>query len=331
MRSWAKKGCAFLALGGLLIAWSGWPAGPPVTVQLYDLVYIAGGRVILGDIADLKGDPQAIDQLRNLQIGSTLGRTESRIVTIEEIRRALPAAVEVYFSGAPAVEVRPQTLTGQFCDFAPAIGRRFASLAADSIETTISNVRCSEQLDAGSRLPVQFSIISNNTLVPGTQVVSLERRDASQEISRHHCQIDLNLYARLAFAARRIQRGQTIKPEDLVIRTADLKSTGMSGLVYQPARVAGWEAARNIAPNTPLRWDHLHPPAAVRKGDTIELVMELNNVQVRATATALETGAPGEIIWVRLDDSGKRVRARVLKGGCVVPEEFFFAGARHSP
>jgi len=77
---------------------------------------------------------------------------------------------------------------------------------------------------------------------------------------------------------------------------------------------------RHISPDSPLRWDYVRPPVVVRKGEGVSLLLGAKNFQVRATATALEAGYPGQKIWVRLEDNGRRMRATVLEGGCVMIE-----------
>lgn len=293
---------------------------PQITVDLYDLVFVSGGRVILGQIAELRGEPKTLERVKDLQIGTVMKRKESRIVTTEEIRRALPDDVEVAFTGAPAVEVLPTASMDQYCDAAPALQRRFAALAGDSITVTVACADSNAKLDGSGLPPVQYRILSQGLLFPGQQVASLERRDASGQISRSHVSVEVQLYARLAFALKHIPRGQVIKAEDLSVRTVDLKTTGLTGLLYQPSCVIGWEATRHISPDSPLRWDQVQPPAVVHKGEGVRLVLGSKNVQIKATATALEPGYPGQKIWVRLEDNGKRLRATVVDGGCVMAE-----------
>jgi flagella basal body P-ring formation protein FlgA len=296
------------------------PAYAEVTVRLYDLVFVTGGRVILGEIAELKGDPLAVDRLSELQIGPVMKRRESRVVTIEEIKRVLPPDVAVRFTGAPAVEVRPGSPPGVFCDINPALQRHYALVGGDSITVDLRCLDPAQGIDPFGAYPVQYAIISNNFSGTGTQVAVLERRDAAGEVQRLYCLVDLRLYARLAFAAQPIPRGRVIRTEDLVIRTVDLKEMGLAGLMFQPARAVGMEADRHLTPDMPLRWDHLRTPAVVRKGDGVDLMVARDNLQVRTSATALQAGAPGDRIWVRIEDSGKRLRAVVVDGKCVALE-----------
>ncbi len=289
-----------------------------VTLQMYDLVFVTGGRVTLGQIAQIKGDPEIVARLENLQIGRNLKRRESRIVTIADVRRALPEGIQVYFSGAPAVEVRPSSPPAEFCDLVPAIQRRYALLGGDSI-TVICSGTGQGVVEEGVP-PVHYCLISPSALLPGKQIVTLQRQTGDGETSRLHGEIQIQLFGRLAMPVRHIQRGQFIQAQDFVVQTVDLATTGTSGLLYQPANIVGWEAVRHISPDSPLRWDHVKPPALVRKGDDVRLLLGADNFQIKATATALENGRAGEKIWIRLENNGKRMRAVVLEGGCVALE-----------
>ncbi|HEX7342711.1 MAG TPA: flagellar basal body P-ring formation chaperone FlgA [bacterium] len=296
------------------------PSPAQVNAELFDLVYIAGGKVILGQIASLSGDPEAIEKIRDLQIGKTMRRTESRVLSVEEIKRALPPEFEVYFFGAPAVEVRPLALPGEFCDIQPLLQRRFARLAGDSITVRITELGRSDPLDPPESGPVGYRVMGEQTLTSGKQIVSLDRHDGNGPIRRIHCEIELTLFARLAFTARRLGRGQAISPADVIIRTAELGPSYLSGLVYRPERIVGWEATRAISADTPLRWRDLRAPTAVREGDGVELIIQAGAAQIKAIATALQSGSPGERIWIRLDENGKRLQARVVEGGIVMLE-----------
>jgi len=306
------------AAGALLLLHA--PVSAQVTVKLYDLVFLTGGRVILGQIAELKGDPLAVDRLNGLQIGPVMKRSESRVVTVEEIKRALPPDVLVQFTGAPAVEVRPGSPPGTYCNLQPTLQRRYTLLGGDSITVDLRCIDPASGIDPFGAYPVQFLVLSNQLTGPGTQVAMLERRDASGAAQRLYCLVDLNLYARLAFAGKAISRGQVIRAEDLVIRTVNLRETGLAGMLYRSSAAAGMEAARHIAADAALRWDHLRVPALVRKGDGVQLVVERNNLQVSSLVTALQSGSPGDRIWVRVEESGKRLRAVVVDGKCVAME-----------
>ena len=291
-----------------------------VNAELYDLVYISGGKVILGQIASLTGDSEVIGKIQDLQIGRTMRRTESRVVTVEEIKRALPPAFEVYFFGAPAVEVRPQALPGEFCDILPLLQRRFSPLAGDSITVKITQLGQSDAMNPDGLAPVSYRLVGEPTLAFGSQVISLERRDGSGQLRRIHGDIELNLLARLAFAGRRLKRGESISAQDFIIRTAELKPSDLGSLIFRPDRIVGWEMARTISADMALRWRDLRIPTAVREGDGVELIVRAGAAQIKAIATALQSGSPGERIWVRLEENGKRLQARVVEGGIVMLE-----------
>jgi len=312
---------AIVAIVCLMIGWFHPISSPAqVNAELFDLVYISGGKVILGQIASLSGDPEAIGKIQDLQIGRTMRRTESRVVTVEEIKRALPAAIEVYFLGAPAVEVRPQALPGEFCNILPLLQRRFACLAGDSITVRITQLGPSDTMNPEGPAPVSYRLIGEPTLAFGGQVISLERSDGDGQLRRIHGDIELNLFARLAFAGRRLKRGESISAQDLIIRTAELKPSDLSGVVFRPDRIIGWETTRAISPDAALRWRDLRTPTAVREGDGVELIIQAGAAQIKAIATALQSGSPGERIWVRLEENGRRLQARVVEGGIVMLE-----------
>jgi flagella basal body P-ring formation protein FlgA len=310
-----KRGFALTTLLLLCAFESG--AQTPVKIRLYDLVFVSGGYVLLGDIARLEGDPATVARLRTLQIGSALKRRESRVITADEIRRFLPAEIEVSFFGPPAVEVRPQAYPGEFCGLESTIQRRFTSLGGDSIAVNVRLLSGDGGIDGGSAAPLQYSIASEGILAGGKQIVTVECRKPDGALKRLQIPIEVRLFARLAYAARHIKKGELLQPQDLLIQSVDLSTTGWHGFIFHPQDVIGWEADRHISPRNPLRWDHVRRPAVVRKGDGVLLKIEAREYQIKTAATALESGSPGQQIWVRLEENGKRMRAVVVDGATV--------------
>jgi len=202
------KSFTLILMAALSFAWQGeGNSAAVVTVDLFDLVYISGGRVILGQIAELTGDIRSVERLKTLQIGTVMKRRESRIITPEDIRRVLPNDIEVAFTGAPAWKWFRRLQPINFAKSRPLSNGALLCWGRLYYSIHLSGRSAAEP--AGDLLtPVQYSIISTGVLAGGRQIVSLERCDSSGQVRRLHLPVEIQLFARLAFALKHIPRGR---------------------------------------------------------------------------------------------------------------------------
>ena len=189
---------------------------------------------------------------------------------------------------------------------------KYVALAGDTIEVEVTWSDGKHDSWIGQTDPSQVSVFPVNLLVPGNQVVTVEIRDKDGKISRRHLNVKVNLKAELAFPKEIIKRGHRLEGEDLDFRSVELGTETIAGLACQPRRLVGMETSRCLSPDSPIRWDHVTPPALVRKGETVECIFDTDTFTIRTQGTALESGAMGEEVWVRLEKNGKRIKAIVI-------------------
>lgn len=104
-------------------------------------------------------------------------------------------------------------------------------------------------------------------------------------------------------AARDIPRG-------VALESADISApAGEAGPV-------GWIARRVIHAGEALRQPAVAPPPLIRRGSTVEYLVERAGIQLALRGTALTAGALGDTLFVRLD-ARRRVRGVVTGPGTV--------------
>lgn len=72
-----------------------------------------------------------------------------------------------------------------------------------------------------------------------------------------------------------------------------------------------------VRKGAPVRKADIKPAPLVRKMETVQLVLQGNGVRIAARATALQSGAAGELISVIVSGSEKSTHARVAGAGVV--------------
>jgi flagella basal body P-ring formation protein FlgA len=116
-------------------------------------------------------------------------------------------------------------------------------------------------------------------------------------------------------AARTIDVGEPLGPEDLEAREGDLLRLAR-GVVTDPAQVVGYIAEQRIPAGTSVRSHTLRDPESIVRGQPVRT--EARGVGFVATGegVALESGAPGTMIQVRTA-SGQTVSGTVVNRNTV--------------
>lgn len=82
-------------------------------------------------------------------------------------------------------------------------------------------------------------------------------------------------------------------------------------------QLIGKSPRAGISPNRPIRLSELAMPAVIKRGDAVQMNYTNAYMSIRATGSALQDGAVGELIRVKNDKSGKAVSGRVTGSGAI--------------
>ena len=115
----------------------------------------------------------------------------------------------------------------------------------------------------------------------------------------------------VVYAARPIERGQTISENDIYLEEKDVSSVPQR-VVYDPKEVIGKKAKRNIPASMMLRNNLVEYPSAVKKGDLVTILAQSGALRISTKGEAVEDGILGEAIKVR------NLRSKKIVGGTVV-------------
>jgi flagella basal body P-ring formation protein FlgA len=111
--------------------------------------------------------------------------------------------------------------------------------------------------------------------------------------------------------ARAVQAGETILPQDLVLRR--LPADTLRGNFLQSAEdLAGLQAARPLMAGRILRTGDLVVPLLIRRGEQVTMTFSLGALQLIGVGVALDHGRRGETIQVQNPTSGEIRRAMVV-------------------
>ncbi|ADH87015.1 flagellar basal body P-ring formation chaperone FlgA [Desulfurivibrio alkaliphilus] len=130
---------------------------------------------------------------------------------------------------------------------------------------------------------------------------------------------NLQRMGQVVMTARRINRGEVISRDDLVVHRRDIGMLDGS-IINDPALVAGMQLRTTLQAGAIVYQNLLEKPPLVRRGDRVTIRASTGRVLVNAPGEVREIGAEGDLVRVRNLMSRREIMARVVNSGLVETE-----------
>ncbi|MEK7794823.1 MAG: flagellar basal body P-ring formation chaperone FlgA [Candidatus Hydrogenedentota bacterium] len=289
-------------------------------VSLRDEVFVKGPKVVLGDIADVRGDNAAY--LSSFELGQAASPGNSTVVNVALVKSKLNAAgiIDVTVDGSPRVTARTMYL-----DITK-------GMISDALREFIE-IEMPWQLDATT---IEIAPPAQGFVVPDGNVEFRFRRnpqyafigaglfqgdvlvDGKVEKS-FNARAAIESYGDVVTAATDIERGRSISPSDL-----RLEKRAMSGLdrgaFFDFADVTGGVAKTSLLAGELVTARKIRPATLVQRGSLVSVETRLGALTVSTRGKALSEGAAGEMVRVLNLESGQELAGLVRDDGVVVVE-----------
>jgi len=153
----------------------------------------------------------------------------------------------------------------------------------------------------------------------GTCVVALRLLEKDRVVRRLSVPVRVRRWDLLPVARRELSRGRVLTAEDLEERW--MESTAMADAdLIRLDEALGSRLSRYLLAGRPLARRQLEQVPDVRRGELLTVTVRSGGVAVRAAAHALEDGRIGESLQVKLEETGRRLVARLVAPGEAVLE-----------
>lgn len=176
-----------------------------------------------------------------------------------------------------------------------------------------THLNSSTQLNA-CRQPLSISASGDNPSVLARQ--RLEVSCADQPGWTVMVSSQANVFLPAAFASQVIERGQSIRAEQVRLQELNI-GKAPRGFFNDLNAVVGQGAKRRIRANQLLSPGLLTRPTLVRRGQRVKIVASHDGIQASTQGEALENGQQDQVIRVRNLSSEKTIDAKVLEAGVV--------------
>lgn len=282
-------------------------------VQLRDQAVIARDQVVLADIAELQGDPQMVATAGTLPVRRLLDMADYRIDGAEVsrlLRRHLGREVTV--SGHVAVRRASETITAEMLNEA-AIAHLNGRSGDRQVEVSLRRAATPQILAADDRFTTEIVAEPLTDSWWGDVPYRLRLLRDGQEVARSLAILEVHAWREVPVTLNPISRGAQVSMQDVALQRVRV-APGSGDHDWTVEDVVGMVAQRFIPPATTLGPNWVQPRPAVTQGDVVMLVYDGGGFTLSVHAEALNAGAIGERIRVRVGQ-GTPIEVRVHSPG----------------
>jgi flagella basal body P-ring formation protein FlgA len=312
----------FLAVG--LTVGSFAPQESRPTVTLRPEAFVEGSSIELAEIATItNAEPGLTAALEALDLGYAPSPSYSRTLVAnkiaDEIARAFPG-VPIALDGAVVCKIWPRTQT---------VARTDIELAArTALETAVTGERVTLALRAPIDdviVPVSVgapdirAVLNNPNVQSGTQSVTVRIELEGRVHATRQVHYDVQRWQTVAVLRRPIASGTIVTP-DMVEEREVLVPPSQREPSLTTDMLIGAVTARYIDAGRAIQRVDVHRPKVVEPRAAVILEIRHGQITARAAAIALEEGAGGDRIRVKILDSGREMHATVVSRDLVVVE-----------
>jgi flagella basal body P-ring formation protein FlgA len=300
------------------------PAAPVVRFLCRTEAQVRGADILLGDVADIGCDDQALAaRLAELRIATRPAFGFTRLVTSQDVRQwAIQAGLagdRIDLRGARETVVHSLVAVlepDELRAITDPVLRAVLAQEPGQIECEPSAPMQRLRVPPGRRSLDVRATLRDGRLGAGTAIVDLVVVVDGKEWTKQAVHYKLRRFVDVLVVSRPIARGAQLGDHNLEVRRVE-SSASASPFLGAIDAVAGKVAARDMRANEKLTLAHLANPAVIRRGDPVSLVSARGRVKVAARAVAESDGAVGDRIQVVSLASGQRVQALVEGPGVV--------------
>lgn len=168
-----------------------------------------------------------------------------------------------------------------------------------------------------SRFGITGEVLSPNGIYPGAPSVTLRVRSGRRMTTGIY---RLEWRALMAFAAKDLDRGRILSPDDIDLRE-DIYKRSYGSVFSEITSLVGKRVTRRLGAGDPLSDRDVETVMTVERGDRLLVISRAGSVEAKLPGVALESGFKGATIRVKIGKYRKDLYAVVLNHGTVLVED----------
>jgi len=297
---------------------------PKLEVRIKATTIVRGLDVTIGELCEITPAGREALAIGQVPFGPAPTGGHSRVVSRTEIVQTLAAAghdVGTFkFDGAAEVVVQPVNVdvpAQDLLDAATAALQAVLALEGGDVEFEAPGRVRHVQAPPGRRSQEIVARVRSNRTGPDSAVVDVDVLVDGTSAKRIPVPFKLTRYQQLLKTTGVIRQGTPLGADNLaVVREPLAQATGLYLSTFE--QVQGLEAARNLQANSRITLGDAMPPAVIRKGDIVTVVLTQGRVKVTAKAIANHDAALAARITLTNISSRSAITGVVAAPGLVV-------------
>ena len=314
-------------------------------VTLRNRVEARGSVVLLGDVADIKADDEALrSQLAATPLIPTPAAGTQQYLRLAEIRDLVASrgvdVRDIRFGGTVVVSVMPEPVAGaettpRRAPTRPVIRteqevqlatERLAVAVKQYIQAQSGHELWNVKVEGDAKLVDLTEKLGDSIRLSGGEAPWSGRQrltilgPANEPLTLLYAKLDRLEMA--VYAVQPIKGGDLIRRSDVELRPCLGALPSQSALALEA--VVGQEAVQGIRPDSIVQTNQIRTPVIVRRNERVSVRARAAGVSVRTYAMAQQDGGMGDLVMVQSIASKERYAARVIG---VRELEIFTAGA----
>jgi flagella basal body P-ring formation protein FlgA len=149
-----------------------------------------------------------------------------------------------------------------------------------------------------------------NTGISGNFIVRTELKAGDEIVATWQLNVNAKIWREVWVARSALLRGQTLQSADIGQERRDLL-TFKEGLTTLPPDLSSYDVAENLTGGSILTARSLKQRPVIRRGKTLDALVQDGAMQILVKVEALEDGLPGQFVRVRNIKSRREFRGKV--------------------
>ncbi len=288
-----------------------------ILIDVYKKTAISHSRILLGDIAGIKGnDEKFIQKLRSIYIGKAPLPGRKLHINERQIRLCLkknkidPLSVKLHLG--KKVE----------------IARNYTLIKQKEIENIIKNFVQRDILQKYNKSRITKICVGQDLILPegkvtyevfspqkigltGSIFVPVSFKVNGMFQKKIGVQVFLEVLSDVVVTKRPLARYAVITKDDLLLKTMNARKLS-SNVITDIKSVLGKRTKKAINAKTVLKTNLVEFPPLVKRGDVVSMIIEFSGLKIRTIGKIMEKGRKGETLRVLNLDSKRVIYATVL-------------------
>jgi len=289
-----------------------------VSVTLKAQASVEPGIIRLGQIAEIKGNPDLAKKMSDVEVGKVAEPGRKTRVTENAIKgffiKSVTGSQDVAFDGA------------KFCD----VTARAGQVSGDSLKALLLKEvrsRMAANLQEGKdwnfeapKMPEKLAIPESGgriliTLSPqfagiGQEMATVQVFNGNKAITKQSIPFVVHRFEYVAELKNGIRKGEVIGEQDFAMVWQETTFQKRK-VIKNSGEAVGRTAIRTLKAGDLLVDNSLDTPYAVKEGDVVKLFVKFGEAVVQTNAIAQKSAFKGQTISVRNVDTGKNISATV--------------------